>query len=120
MVRLSSSDPPLSVVLDLSGPVNFDDKLKNGSDSSTLQVYLKGVTADAKLAHHFVFDRSIFRDCEIESDSSGTTVTVNTMPVSRFAIVPLERPARLLVTFTPQAGAPSTTASSETGGSATF
>jgi len=119
-VRLSSSDPPLSVVLDLTGPVNFDDNLKNGSDSSTLKVFLKGVSADSKLARHLVFDRSIFRDCDIESDSNGTTVTVNTMPVSRFAIVPLERPARLLVTFTPQNGAPSTTASSGITGEATF
>jgi outer membrane protein assembly factor BamD len=119
-VRLSSSDPPLSVVFDLTGPVSFDDDLKNGSDSSTLKVFLKGVGADSKLARHLVFDRSIFRDCDIESDSNGTTVTVNTMPVSRFAIVPLERPARLLVTFTPQNSAPSTTASSGVGGGSTF
>ena len=119
-VRLSSSDPPLSVVLDLTGPVSYDDDLKNGSESSTLKVFLKGVSADTKLTRHLVFDRSIFRDCDIESDSSGTTVTVNTMPVSRFAIVPLERPARLLVTFTPQNAAASTTASSGIGSGATF
>jgi len=119
-VRLSSSDPPLSVVFDLTGPVNFDEDLKNSSDSSTLKVFLKGVSADSKLSRHLVFDRSIFRDCEIESDSNGTTVTVNTMPVSRFAIVPLQRPARLLVTFTPQNAPPSTTASSGIGGNATF
>ncbi|HKV54388.1 MAG TPA: outer membrane protein assembly factor BamD [Candidatus Binataceae bacterium] len=111
-VRLSSSDPPLSVVFDLTGPVNFDDHLKNSSDSSSLTIFLKGVTADSSLGRHLVFDRSIFRDCDIESDSSGTTITVNTAPVSRFAIVPLERPARLLVTFTPQNGPPATTASS--------
>jgi outer membrane protein assembly factor BamD len=111
-VRLSSSDPPLSVVLDLTGPVNFDDDLKNESDSSTLKVFLKGVSTDSNLPHHLVFDRSIFHDCDIESDSNGTTVTVNTVPVSRFAIVPLERPARLLVTFTPQNTPASTTASS--------
>jgi len=119
-VRLSSSDPPLSIVFDLTGPANFDDHLNNSSDSSTLKVFLKGVSADSKLARHLVFDRSIFRDCDIESDPSGTTVTVNTMPVTRFAIVPLERPARLLVTFTPQNGASSTTASSGVGGDATF
>ncbi len=119
-VRLSSSDPPLSVIFDLTGPVNFDDNLKNGSDFSTLKIYLRGVSPDSRLLRHLVFDRSIFRDCDIESDSSGTTVTVNTMPVSRFAIVPLERPARLLVTFTPQSGAPSTTASAGIGGDATF
>jgi outer membrane protein assembly factor BamD len=119
-VRLSSSDPPLSVVFDLTGPVNFDDDLKNSSDASTLKVFLKGVSADSKLARHLVFDRSIFHDCDIESDSNGTTVTVNTMPVSRFAIVPLERPARLLVTFTPQNAAAPTTASSGIHGDATF
>jgi outer membrane protein assembly factor BamD len=119
-VRLSSSDPPLSVVFDLTGPVSFDDDLKNGSDASTLKVFLKGVSADSKLARHLVFDRSIFRDCDIDSDSNGTTVTVNTMPVSRFAIVPLERPARLLVTFTPQNPASSTTANSGVRGGAAF
>jgi outer membrane protein assembly factor BamD len=119
-IRLSSSDPPLSVVLDLTGPVSFDDDLKNGSDSSTLKVFLKGVSADPKLAHHLVFDRSIFHDCDIESDPNGTTVTVNTVPVSRFAIVPLERPARLLVTFTPQGAGSSTTASSGGPGAAAF
>jgi hypothetical protein len=119
-VRLSSSDPPLSVVLDLTGPVNFDDALKSGSDFSTLKLHLRGVTADSKIPRHLVFDRSIFRDCDIEPDAGGITVTVNTAPVSRFAIVPLERPARLLVTFTPQTSAPSTTAASEVGSSATF
>jgi outer membrane protein assembly factor BamD len=119
-VRLSSSDPPLSVVFDLSGPVSYDDDLKNGSDSSTLKVYLKGVTADSKLARHLVFDRSIFHDCDIDSDANGTTVTVNTVPVSRFAIVPLERPSRLLVTFTPQTPTSPTTANSGIGGNETF
>jgi len=119
-IRLSSSDPPLSVVFDLTGPVSFDDDLQNSSDSSTLKVFLKGVSTDSRLGRHLVFDRSIFRDCDIESDSNGTTVTVNTMPVSRFAIVPLERPARLLVTFTPQNTAPSTTANSGIRGGAAF
>jgi hypothetical protein len=119
-VRLSSSDPPLSVVLDLTGPVSFDDDLKNNNDSSSLKIFLKRTSADSTLARHLVFDRSIFHDCDIESDSNGTTVTVNTIPVSRFAIVPLERPARLLVTFTPQnPGTSSTTASAGPGG-ATF
>ena len=103
-IRLSSSDPPLSVVLDLTGPVNYDDKLKNGVDYSTLTLFLKGVTPDSQLTRHLVFDRSIFRDCDIEPADGGTRVTVNTTPVSRFAIVPLQQPARLLVTFTPQGG----------------
>jgi outer membrane protein assembly factor BamD len=110
-VRLSSSDPPLSVVFDLTGPVSFDDDLKNSGNSSTLKIFLKGVSTDSTLSRHLVFDRSIFHDCDIESNPGGTTVTVNTVPVSRFAIVPLERPSRLLVTFTPQNASPSTTAS---------
>jgi outer membrane protein assembly factor BamD len=105
-IRLSSSDPPLSVIFDLTGPVNFDDKIDHGSDYSTLKIFLKAVTPDSKLVRHMVFDRSIFRDCDVESDSNGTTVTVNTAPVSRFAIVPLGQPARLLVTFTPEGGMP--------------
>jgi outer membrane protein assembly factor BamD len=118
-VRLSSSDPPLSVVLDLSGPVSYDDDLKNATDSSTLKVFLKGVSADTNLARHLVFDRSIFHDCDIDSGTSGTTVTVNTVPISRFAIVPLERPSRLLVTFTPQ-NPTAATANSGVGGNAAF
>jgi outer membrane protein assembly factor BamD len=115
-VRLSSADPPMSVILDLTGPVTYHDNLKSAAESSTFTVFLKGVTPDSKLARHLVFDRSIFRDCDIEADSNGTKVTVNTMPVSRFAIVPLQQPSRLLVTFTPQsniAGAAGQTASSE-------
>jgi len=105
-IRLSSSEPPLSVIFDLTGPVNFDDKIDHGSDYSTVKIFLKGVTPDSKLARHLVFDRSIFRDCDVDSDSSGTTITLNTTPVSRFAIVPLDQPARLLVTFTPAGGLP--------------
>jgi outer membrane protein assembly factor BamD len=123
-VRLSAAEPPLSVIFDLTGPVNFDDNIQNASDSSTLTVFLKGVTPDTKLAHHLVFDRSIFRDCDIESDATGTKVTVNTVPVSRFAIVPLEQPSRLLVTFTPQGGPPlnpaGPTARIDTGDAAQF
>jgi len=52
-----------------------------------------------------VFDKSIFKDCDVSSDSDGTTVTVNTVPVTNFAVVPLDEPPRLLVTFTPQANA---------------
>ncbi len=49
-----------------------------------------------------MFDRSIFKDSEIKSDAGGTTVTVNTTAVARFAIIPLQDPSRLLVTFTPE------------------
>jgi outer membrane protein assembly factor BamD len=101
-VRLSSSDPPLSVIFDLTGPVNFDQHLDNGSSSSTLTLYLKQVTPDSALARHVVFDKSIFHDCDIDSDASGTKVVINTIPVTRYAVVPLDQPPRLLVTFTPQ------------------
>ena len=101
-VRLSSSDPPMSVIFDLSGTVLFDSQLQNSANFSTLTIHLKETKPTARLASHLVFDRSIFRDCDIQADASGTTVTVNTTPVSRFAVVPLIAPARLLVTFTPQ------------------
>lgn len=101
-VRLSSADPPLSVIFDLTGPVAYDNELQNGSGYSTLTIHLKDTKPAAELASHLVFDRSIFRDCDIQTSSDGTTVTVNTSPVSRFAVVPLEAPPRLLVTFTPE------------------
>jgi hypothetical protein len=105
-IRLSSADPPLSVIFDLSGPVAYDDNLDNGKGSSSLTIYLKSVTPDANLSRHMTFDRSIFRDCDVESEPSGTKVTVNTTPVSRFAITPVSNPDRLLVTFTPENGTP--------------
>src|SRR5580658_1414545 len=77
-IRLSSNEPPLSVVFELTGPVNFD--------------------------------KSIFKDCKVSSDSSGTTVTLNMQPIAHFAVVPLESPPRLLVTFTPQSGTMKTSA----------
>ncbi len=101
-IRLGASDPPLSVIFDLSGPVKFDRQIENGSGYSTLIVTLKQASPDAKLERHLVFDRSIFKDCEVDSDSQQTVVRVNTLPVSRFAIIPLEEPPRLLVTFTPR------------------
>jgi hypothetical protein len=100
-VRLSSSDPPLSVIFDLSGPVAYEKQFEGGPGSATLTLHLKDTTPSAHLDQHIVFDRSIFRDVQIAKDATGTTITVNTTAVSRFAIVPLEDPARLLVTFTP-------------------
>jgi hypothetical protein len=79
--------------------------MENGSGYTTVKVFLKGVTIDPSVDRHIVFDRSIFKDCDVETDSSGTTITVNTVPVSSFAVVPLTEPARLLVTFTPQSSA---------------
>ncbi|MGH7907664.1 MAG: outer membrane protein assembly factor BamD [Candidatus Binataceae bacterium] len=102
-IRLSSSDPPLSVIFDLSGPVHYDKQFQSGDGYATLTVHLKNTTPGGHLPAHMVFDKSIFRDVQVSSDSTGTTVTVNTTSVSRFAIVPLEEPARLLVTFTPAA-----------------
>ena len=109
-IRLSSNDPPLSVILELSGPVSFDKNLENKSDGSTATVMLKDVTPDVALQTHLVFDKSIFKDCSISSTKSGTTVTLNMQPVAHFAIVPLEGPPRLLMTFTPQAGTLKTSA----------
>jgi hypothetical protein len=105
-IRLSSADPPMSVIFDLTGPVAYDENLDNGNGSSTLTVYLKGVTPDSNLMRHMTFDRSIFHDCQVETDSNGTKVTVNTTPVARFAITPVANPSRLLVTFTPLTRAP--------------
>jgi outer membrane protein assembly factor BamD len=103
-IRLSSNEPPLSVILELSGPVSFDKNLQSSSDGSTATVMLKDVTPDAALQPHLVFDKSIFKDCSISSTKDGTTVTLNMQPVAHFAVVPLEAPPRLLMTFTPQAG----------------
>ena len=103
-IRLSSNDPPLSVILEFSGPVSFAKNLESNSDGSTATVVLKDVTPDPALQTHLVFDKSIFKDCNVARSSSGTTVTVSMQPVAHFAIVPLEAPSRLLMTFTPQAG----------------
>jgi outer membrane protein assembly factor BamD len=103
-IRLSSNDPPLSVILELSGPVSFNKNLENSSDGSTATVVLKDVTPTSALQTHLVFDKSIFKDCSVSSSSSGTTITLNMQPVAHFAVVPLESPPRLLMTFTPQAG----------------
>ena len=103
-IRLSSNDPPLSVILELTGPVSFDKDLESNSGGSTATVMLKDVTPDVALQTHLVFDKSIFKDCKISSSKDGTTVTLNMQPVAHFAVVPLESPPRLLMTFTPQAG----------------
>jgi outer membrane protein assembly factor BamD len=103
-IRLSSNDPPLSVILELSGPVSFNKDLESNSDGSIATLVLKDVTPDGALQSHLVFDKSIFKDCNISSSSKGTTVTLNMQPVAHFAVVPLESPPRLLMTFTPQAG----------------
>jgi outer membrane protein assembly factor BamD len=101
-IRLATSNPPMSVILDLTGPVKFEKHLESGPGYSTVKVLLRNVTPDASIQHHLVFDRSIFKDCDISSDSQGTVVTLNTEPVSSASVVPLSEPPRLLVAFTPQ------------------
>jgi outer membrane protein assembly factor BamD len=100
-VRLSSADPPLSVIFDLSSPVRYDKEFQSGPSSATLTLHLKNTAPSLHLDSHLVFDKSIFRDVQVSPDGHDTTVTINTTAVSRFAIVPLEEPARLLVTFAP-------------------
>ncbi len=104
-IRLSASNPPMSVIFDLSKPVEYDKHIENGPGYSTVKVLLKDVTPDASIQHHLVFDKSIFKDCDVSSDAKGTTITVNTVPVSSYAVVPLNEPPRLLVTFTAQSNA---------------
>jgi outer membrane protein assembly factor BamD len=101
-IRLASSETPLSVIFDVSGPVKFEKHLNSGPGFASLTVHLLNTQPDSKLDHHIVFDRSIFKDSDIKSDADGTTVTVNTTAVARFAIIPLADPSRLLVTFTPE------------------
>jgi hypothetical protein len=95
----------MSVIFDLSKPVQYDKHIENGPGYSTVKVLLKDVTPDASIQRHVVFDRSIFKDCDVASDAQGTTITVNTVPVSSYAVVPLSEPPRLLVTFTAQGSA---------------
>jgi hypothetical protein len=109
-VRLSSNDPPLSVILELSGPVHFDKNLESNPEGAIATVVLKDVTPDSALQTHLVFDKSIFKDCSISSSSSGTTVILNTQPVAHFAVVPLDAPPRLLMTFTPEKATQKTSA----------
>ncbi len=107
-VTLSSNDPPLSVILELTGPVRWDKSLENNPGGATATVVLKDVKPDAGLQAHLIFDRSIFKDCNISTSSGETTVTLNMRPIAHFAVVPLDTPPRLLVTFTPQATAEKT------------
>src|SRR6185312_6282519 len=62
-IRLSQADPPMSVVLELTGPVNYDDDLQHKDGAATLTLHLRSVTPDLGMARHVAFDRSIFRDC---------------------------------------------------------
>jgi outer membrane protein assembly factor BamD len=100
-IRLASSNPPLSVVFDLTGPVEYDKRFEKSPDSSELTVRLRKAQPDPKLQSHIVFNRSIFKDCDVETAGEMTTVTVRTGPVANYAVIPLEGPARLMVTYTP-------------------
>ncbi len=100
-IRLASSNPPLSVIFDLTGPVQFEKHIQSGPGYSTVTLLLKNVTPDAAVQSHVAFDRSIFKDCDVSTAAGGTMVTLNTSPVTNYAVVPLESPPRLLVTFTP-------------------
>jgi outer membrane protein assembly factor BamD len=102
-IRLSSNDPPLTVIFDLTGPVSYSKDIEPDSHGgSKITVVLKDVTPDPSIGKHVVFDRSIFKDCNIVSDKSGTTIVLNMQPIQSYSVVPLDDPARLLVTFTPQ------------------
>ena len=92
----------MSIILDLTGPVAYDKRVQNGSGYSAAILTLKDVTPDKTLKSHIVFDRSIFRDCDVKTDSQGTTVTMNTVPLADVSVVPLDGPPRLLLTFMPQ------------------
>ena len=104
-IRLSGTNPPMSVIFDLTGPVKFEKQMENGPGYTTVKVLLKDVTPATNMERHVVFDRSIFKDCDVSSDDKGTTVTVNTVPVTNAEVVPLTEPARLLVTYTAQSSA---------------
>ncbi len=114
-VRLSSADPPLSVILNLSSPVRYDKEFQSGANSAMLTLHLKNTAPARHLDSHLVFDKSIFRDVLVDSQGNDTTVTINTTTVSRFAIVPLEEPARLLVTFAPPEAAVGEASATEMG-----
>ncbi|MGO9450565.1 MAG: outer membrane protein assembly factor BamD [Candidatus Binataceae bacterium] len=102
MIRLSQADPPMSIILDLTGPVSFDKRVEKAPGSSTAILTLKDVTADKGVPAHIVFDRSIFRDCDVSTSSGVTTVTMNTVPLADVSVLSLDGPPRLLITFTPQ------------------
>lgn len=101
-IRLSQANPPMSIILDLTGPVTYNKRVENGSGYSSAILTLKDVTPDKTVQSHIVFDRSIFRDCDVSSGPQGTTVTMNTVPLADVSVVPLDGPPRLLVTFMPQ------------------
>src|SRR5262249_24115123 len=76
-IRLSSNDPPLTVIFDLTGPVSYEKSIEQNSDGAIVTVVLKDVKPDAGIASHVAFNRSIFKDCEISKDSDKTTITLN-------------------------------------------
>jgi hypothetical protein len=104
-VRLSNTDPPMSVILDVSRPVDFEKGLSNSGGASIVTIRLRDVTPEIGLRREIVFDRSIFRDAEITGGIDGTTVTLRTTPIVDYTVIPLTSPPRLLITFTPRESA---------------
>jgi outer membrane protein assembly factor BamD len=100
-VRLSAADPPMSMIIDLTAPAKYEKHVRNDSGYSTAIVTIENAKLDAAMPQHMVFDRSIFKDCDITTNSQGTSIAMHTDPVANVAVVPLESPPRLLVTFTP-------------------
>ncbi len=47
-IRLSASNPPMSVIFDLTRPVKYEQHIENGPGYSTVKVLLKDVTPEAK------------------------------------------------------------------------
>jgi hypothetical protein len=101
-IRLSSNDPPLTVIFDLTGPVRYEKSMESTANGAVVTLVLRDVKPGDGIAKHVVFDRSIFKDCDISRDSDKTTITLNMQPITSYSVVPLDDPARLLVTFTPQ------------------
>jgi hypothetical protein len=100
-LRLSSNDPPLTMIVELTGAVAFDKTMDSGADGATVKISLHDVTPAQTVGKHIDFNRSIFKDCAIAKDESGTTLTLKTKAVSTYTVIPLDDPPRLLVTFTP-------------------
>jgi hypothetical protein len=101
-IRLSSNNPPLTVIFDLTGPVRYEKSIEETPEGAKVTVVLEGVTPDGSVGKHIVFGRSIFKDCDVTKDTDKTTITLNMQPVMSYSVVPLDDPSRLLVTFTPQ------------------
>ncbi|MGH7813827.1 MAG: outer membrane protein assembly factor BamD [Candidatus Binataceae bacterium] len=113
-IALSANNPPLSVVLSLTGPVQFTQQLQRNPSGAVATVSLKNTIPQTGMQSHVAFDKSIFKDCDITTGGAGTTVTLTTRPVANFTVVPLESPPRLVLSFTPETAAATTQKSAVT------